>query len=92
MGRDRRRIGLQVRRDLPTEFKRRFAAVSGAFEILEREFVLLGEAADNLIDLNCADYRAGRTKSVAFDGASLTAAVEVQRLKAEAGGKQLDPA
>jgi len=60
----------------PAEFERRFAAVAGAFEILEREFVSLREAADALIDKYVGEFAAGRHKSVQLDGASLSAALD----------------
>ena len=63
----------------PIEYQRRFAAVAGAFEILEREFLSLKASSDNLVDDYCDDYRGNRRKGAAFDGALLSAALEVQR-------------
>jgi ppGpp synthetase/RelA/SpoT-type nucleotidyltranferase len=63
----------------PVEYKRRFSAVAGAFEILEHEILRLKEDADALVDRHVVTYAAGRERSALLDGARLTALLEVRQ-------------
>lgn len=60
----------------PPAIRRRFAAVAGTFEILEREFLQLREASAELIDGYVAEYKRGQSLSAAFDSARMCAAME----------------
>lgn len=61
------------------EFRRRFAAVAGSFEILEQEFLSLKTESRRLVDLHADQYRAKRDRSVVLDAARMIAALEVLR-------------
>ena len=63
----------------PPNIRRRFAAVAGAFEIIESEFLRLRSDADGVVDDYQDEYRRGRGKSAQFDAFRLTAALEVMR-------------
>jgi ppGpp synthetase/RelA/SpoT-type nucleotidyltranferase len=63
--------------DYSPETKRRFAALAGAFEILELEFVRLRAESSHLVDAYRASYAGRREGGSTLDGARLIAILEV---------------
>lgn len=58
---------------------RRFAALAGALELLDNEFLALREERNALIDKHAANYRLKKDHRKAFDVARLLAFLEVSR-------------
>lgn len=75
-------------------YRRRFAAVAGTFEILEREFVKLKAEKNEIVDHHRGDYQRGVNLGSTFDAARMIAAFEVLRAgargwrNAESAGSQ----
>ena len=63
----------------PDDFRRRFSAVAGTLEILEREFMLMRSFRRDLIDEHKEKYQSLKELKQSFDAARLIAYFEVSR-------------
>lgn len=59
------------------DFKRRFSAMAGMLEILEREFLQLRDRLNELTDVHRSVYEQRRERTVQLDASRLTALLEV---------------
>lgn len=60
----------------PPQFERRFAAIAGTLELIEKEFLALREERDKLIDQYRRVYDSGKDGKTAMDSARLLALLE----------------